>query len=203
MEEVKKGLEEGVAEEKATQEVGAGQLEEKKDLTPEEELKIWKDRALRYAAEIENLKKAFKREKEEYFKFALETVFKELLPSIDNLEMALKAFESSSNIEALKQGVELTLKVLVQTLEKFGLKQFEPAPGDPFHPHFHEALQTEPHPEIPDGSITKVFQKGYLLHNRVIRPALVCVCQGGPKKDLLEGETKKKSEDNNSENGGE
>ncbi len=144
-----------------------------------EELKEWKERALRYAAEVENLKKAFKREKEEYFKFALETVFKELLPSIDNLEMALRSFETSSNVEALKQGVELTLKVLVQTLEKFGLKQFEPAVGEPFHPHFHEALQVESHPEVPNGGITKVFQKGYKLHERVLRPALVCVCQGG------------------------
>lgn len=159
----------------------------------EEELKEWKDRALRYAAEIENLKKAFKREKEEYFKFALETVFKELLPSIDNLEMALRAFQTTSNTQALKEGVELTLKVLLQTLEKFGLKQFEPAVGDPFHPHFHEALHAEPHDEIPNGGIIKVFQKGYKLHERVIRPALVCVCQGTPKsaKEFMSEELSK------------
>lgn len=156
---------------------------------PEEELKEWKDRALRYAAELENLKKAFKREKEEYFKFALESVFKELLPTVDNLEMALTAFENSANIEALKQGVELTLKVFVQTLEKFGLRQFEPAIGDPFHPHFHEALQAEPHEEMPEGSIIKIFKKGYQLHDRVIRPALVCVCQGGPKEKTSTKET--------------
>lgn len=147
----------------------------------ERELREWKERALRYAAELENLKKSFKREKEEYFKFALETVFKELLPTIDNLEMALEAFEKSSDINALKQGVELTLKVLVNTLEKFGLKQFEPAVGDPFHPHFHEALQAEPHEEVPEGGIIRVYQKGYTLHDRVIRPALVCVCQGSSK----------------------
>ncbi|BAU22711.1 co-chaperone GrpE [Caldimicrobium thiodismutans] len=161
-----------------------------------EELKEWKERALRYAAELENLKKSFKREREEYFKFALETVFKELLPSIDNLEMALKSFETSSNVEALKQGVELTLKVLVQTLEKFGLKQFEPAVGEPFHPHFHEALHVEPHPEVPNGGITKVFQKGYKLHERVLRPALVCVCQGSP----VNKEEKSLDENNQIEN---
>ncbi len=161
-----------------------------------EELKEWKERALRYAAELENLKKSFKREREEYFKFALETVFKELLPSIDNLEMALKAFETSSNVEALKQGVELTLKVLVQTLEKFGLKQFEPAVGEAFHPHFHEALHVEPHPEVPNGGITKVFQKGYKLHERVLRPALVCVCQGSP----VNKEEKSLDENNQIEN---
>jgi len=188
MEEVK--VRSGNTEEEAF----AEKTEEKKERGPEEELKEWKERALRYAAELENLKRSFKREKEEYYKFALESVFKELLPSVDNLEMALKAFESSSNVEALRQGVELTLKVLVQTLERFGLKQFEPTIGDPFHPHFHEALQVEAHPEVPEGGITKVFQKGYLLHERVIRPALVCVCQGGPKKAQSESQ----EEENNS-----
>jgi len=155
----------------------------------EEELKLWKDRALRYAAELENLKKAFQREKEEYYKFALENVFKELLPSIDNLELALKSFETTQNISALKEGVALSLKVLIQTLEKFGLKQFEPAIGEAFEPYLHEALQTEPHPEIENGKITRVFQKGYMLHNRVIRPALVCVCMGREQQEAQPTET--------------
>ncbi len=162
-----------------TEATAEGSVSEENPL--EKELREWKERALRYAAELENLKKSFRREKEEYFKFALETVFKELLPTIDNLEMALNAFEKSSDINALKQGVELTLKVLVNTLEKFGLKQFEPAVGDPFHPHFHEALQAEHHESIPDGGIIRVYQKGYTLHDRVIRPALVCVCQRASK----------------------
>ncbi len=171
------------------------EIKEKEDETLQEkgdlenlynELKEWKDKALRYAAEIENLKKSFKREKEEYFKFALETVFKELLPSIDNLEMALQSFETSQDIKALKEGVELTLKVLVHTLEKFGLKQFEPAIGEPFHPYVHEALQVEAHPEVPDGGIVKVFQRGYKLHDRIIRPALVAVSQGNKKEEPKE-----------------
>ncbi|MFN4196737.1 MAG: nucleotide exchange factor GrpE [Caldimicrobium sp.] len=170
--------------------------EEDKISKLEEEVKEWKEKALRYAAEVENLKKAFKREKEEYFKFALEIVFKELLPSIDNLEMALKAFETSQNLHALKDGVELSLKVLIQSLEKFGLKQFEPAIGEPFHPHFHEALQAEHHEEIPNGGIVRVFQKGYKLHERVLRPALVCVCQGKPR-DLNESNIKVEQEKEN------
>lgn len=188
MEELKEVVEEGSVTEKSTQE---------KNL--ETELKEWKDRALRYAAEIENLKKAIKREKEEYYKFALETVFKELLPSIDNLEMALVSCEKSSDIKALKEGVELSLKVLVQTLEKFGLKQFEPAVGEPFHPHFHEALHAEPHHEIPEGGIVRVFQKGYTLHDRVIRPALVCVCQGSPKPKIEESKVEKNSSEENNQ----
>jgi molecular chaperone GrpE len=163
----------------------------------EEEIKYWKELALRYAAELENLKKAFKREKEEYYKFALETVFKELLPNIDNLERALKAFEQSENKEALKKGVELTLRSIIQTLEKFGLKQFIPSIGEPFKPYLHEALSTEEHPEIPDGGITKVYQKGYKLHDRIIRPALVCVCAS--KKEIKE-EPPQEEEENIIEN---
>jgi len=165
------------AEDKKTEEISAKTEveQEAQEQKLDEELKYWKNMALRYAAEVENLKKSFKREKEEYYKFALESVFKELLPAIDNLERALEAFSQSQNIDALKQGVELTLKSIIQALEKFGLTQFEPAIGEPFHPHFHEALSTEEHPEVPNGGITKVYQKGYKLHDRVIRPALVCV----------------------------
>ena len=161
----------------------------------EEEIKHWKEMALRYAAEVDNLKKAFKREKEEYYKFALETVFKEILPSIDNLERALEAFEQSENKKALKEGVELTLRSIIQTLEKFGLKQFIPSVGEPFVPHLHEALSTEEHPEIPNGSITKVYQKGYKLHDRIIRPALVCVCVS--KKEEKEGNLQQNKEEEN------
>jgi len=167
MEEVRQNQEKEEREEQVqTQDQG-------KDVSGD--LKYWKELALRYAAEVENLKRSFKREKEEYYKFALESVFKELLPAIDNLERALEAFSQSQNIDALKQGVELTLKSIIQALEKFGLTQFEPAIGEPFHPHFHEALSTEEHPEVPNGGITRVYQKGYKLHDRVIRPALVCV----------------------------
>uniref|UniRef100_A0A7V5K1J9 Protein GrpE n=1 Tax=Thermodesulfobacterium geofontis TaxID=1295609 RepID=A0A7V5K1J9_9BACT len=173
------------------------QKEEEQLKQKEEEIKYWKELALRYAAELENLKKAFKREKEEYYKFALETVFKELLPNIDNLERALKAFEQSENKEALKKGVELTLRSIIQTLEKFGLKQFIPSIGEPFKPYLHEALSTEEHPEIPDGGITKVYQKGYKLHDRIIRPALVCVCAS--KKEIKE-EPPKEEEENIIEN---
>ncbi|MDF2953465.1 MAG: Molecular chaperone GrpE [Thermodesulfobacterium sp.] len=165
----------------------------------EEEIKHWKEMALRYAAEVDNLKKAFKREKEEYYKFALETVFKEILPSVDNLERALEAFEQSENKEALKEGVELTLRSIIQTLEKFGLKQFIPSVGEPFVPHLHEALSTEEHPEIPNGSITKVYQKGYKLHDRIIRPALVCVCVG-KKEEKEENLQQNKEEENIIEN---
>ena len=143
----------------------------------EEEAKKYRDQMLRYAAEVENLKKSFKREKEEYFKFALETFMKELLPFVDNLERALEAARQTQDVKALIEGIELTLKGLLQTLEKFGLKQFEVAIGETFKPELHEALAVEETHEHPEGAIVRTFQKGYTLHERVIRPALVAVAK--------------------------
>lgn len=142
-----------------------------------EECKLWQERALRYAAEVENLKKSFKREKEEFSKYALEHLFKELLPSIDNLERALEAAEKSQDPKGLIEGVALTLKGLLNAMEKFGLTQFEAALGEPFNPHHHEALHMEETEEHPEGTVVRVYQKGYRLHDRIIRPALVAVAK--------------------------
>ncbi|OAQ21490.1 nucleotide exchange factor GrpE [Thermosulfurimonas dismutans] len=142
-----------------------------------EECKLWQERALRYAAEVENLKKSFKREKEEFSKYALEQLFKELLPSIDNLERALEAAEKSQDPKGLIEGVALTLKGLLNAMEKFGLSQFETALGEPFNPHHHEALHVEETEEHPEGTVVRVYQKGYRLHDRIIRPALVAVAK--------------------------
>ncbi len=163
----------------------------------EAEAKEYREMMLRYAAELENLKKSFKREKEEYFKYALETFMKELLPFVDNLERGLEAARQTNDIKALIEGIELTLKGLLQTLEKFGLKQFEVAIGEAFRPEVHEALAVEETHEHPEGTVVRTFQKGYTLHERVIRPALVAVAkkpQGEEKKTPEEaGEEQKNS----------
>ncbi|NPB09873.1 MAG: nucleotide exchange factor GrpE [Thermodesulfobacteria bacterium] len=155
----------------------------------EEEAKQYRDQMLRYAAEIENLKKVFKREKEEYFKYALETFMRELLPFVDNLERALEAARKSQDVEALIEGIELTLKGLLQTLEKFGLKQFEVAIGEAFRPEVHEALAVEETEEHPEGAVVRTFQKGYTLHERVIRPALVAVAKKPAQKETSGDQT--------------
>ena len=162
----------------------------------EAEAKEYKELMLRYAAEVENLKKSFKREKEEYFKYALETFMKELLPFVDNLERALEAAKESQDVKALIEGIELTLKGLLQTLEKFGLKQFEVAIGEAFRPELHEALAVEETHEHPEGAVVRTFQKGYTLHERVIRPALVAVAKKPAEKKTPEegsGEEEKNS----------
>ncbi|RUM88546.1 MAG: nucleotide exchange factor GrpE [Thermodesulfatator sp.] len=183
---VEKGPEE--KETKAPQEEGA-EKEEKVEVPRgeweqlQEECRLWRERALRFAAEVENLKKAVKREKEEYFKYALEQVFRELLPSIDNLERALEAAEGSQDVKALIDGVALTLKGLIQAMEKFGLQQFEVSLGEDFNPYHHEALHLEETEEHPEGTVVRVYQKGYRLHDRVIRPALVAVAKRPVKKE--------------------
>ncbi len=172
-----------MTQESATPETPEGEPSEKVEVAREEweklqeELKLWQERALRYAAEVENLKKTFKREKEEFYKYALEQVFRELLPSVDNLERALEAAEKSQDIKALLDGVALTLKGLMSAMEKFGLTQFEVALGEAFNPHHHEALHLEETEEHPEGTVVRVYQKGYKLHDRVIRPALVAVAK--------------------------
>ena len=153
----------------------------------EAEAKQYREQMLRYAAELENLKKAFKREKEEYFKYALESVMKELLPFIDNLERALEAAQKSQDVNSIVEGIELTLKGLLQTLEKFGLKQFEVAIGEAFRPELHEALAVEETHEHEEGSVVRTFQKGYTLHERVLRPALVAVAKKPAEKAPSEG----------------
>ncbi len=153
----------------------------------EAEAKENRERMLRYAAEVENLKKSFKREKEEYFKYALETFMKELLPFVDNLERALEAARETQDVKAIIEGIELTLKGLLQTLEKFGLKQFEVAIGEAFRPEVHEALAVEETHEHPEGTVVRTFQKGYTLHDRVLRPALVSVAKKPTEKTTPEG----------------
>ena len=152
----------------------------------EAEAKEYREQMLRYAAEVENLKKSFKREKEEYFKYALETFMKELLPFIDNLERALEAARENKDVNSIIEGIELTLKGLLKTLEKFGLKQFEVAIGEAFRPELHEALAVEETHEHEEGAVVRAFQKGYTLHERVLRPALVAVAKKPPEKSPSE-----------------
>lgn len=152
----------------------------------EAEAKENREKMLRYAAEVENLKKSFKREKEEYFKYALETFMKELLPFVDNLERALEAAKQTNDVKSLIEGIELTLKGLLKTLERFGLKQFEAALGEHFHPEVHEALAVEETHDHPEGTIVRIFQKGYTLHDRVLRPALVSVAKKPVEKKTSE-----------------
>ncbi len=140
----------------------------------EEELEQCQEKVLRLAAELDNFKKRVEREKAEHMKFALEAFAKELLPFLDNLERAVQAARESRDLEGLLEGLELTLSGYFKTLERFGLKAFA-AEGKRFDPSFHEALSVEENAEVDHNTVLKELLKGYTLHDRVLRPALVVV----------------------------
>ena len=135
------------------------------------------DLFLRSQADIENLKKRNAREKEEWIKYSNESLIKELLPVVDNLEKAMSHSQDENSIEALREGVELTLKGLIGTLAKAGLGEIE-AKGESFDPNFHHAVSELEDENVEPGVVIEELQKGYRLRERLIRPALVVVSKG-------------------------
>jgi molecular chaperone GrpE len=140
------------------------------------------DLYLRTQAEIENLKKRAQRDKEDWIKFSNESLIKQLLPVMDNLENAIAHSKDENNLDALIEGVNLTLKGLNDTLEKGGLVSIE-AEGKPFDPNFHEAVSEQENNEVDSGTVILELQKGYLLNERLIRPAMVVVSKKNSKND--------------------
>jgi molecular chaperone GrpE len=135
------------------------------------------DLYLRSEAEIENIKKRNKKDKEEWVKYANESLIKEILPVVDNLEMALSHSQDENSVEALREGVELTLKGLRGTLEKSGLEA-DKAEGESFDPNYHHAVSEQTDKNVETGKILQELQRGYTLNKRLIRPAMVIVSKG-------------------------
>ncbi len=134
-----------------------------------------KDALLRQQAEAQNSRNRAAREMEKARKFALEGFMKELLPVYDTFERSLEAENASA--EDLRQGSELTMKMLAKALEKFGLKSICPQVEEVFNPEFHEAVTMVPVAGQESGAVIEVIQKGYTLNDRLIRPAMVIVAQ--------------------------
>lgn len=139
------------------------------------------DRYLRASAELENVRKRMERETEKARKFALEKFAAELLPVVDSLEMGIKAAnevegDKTEHFNALEEGSEMTLRMLMGTLEKFGVKVID-TEGQRFNPELHEAMTMIPMPGAEPNSIVDVVQTGYTLYDRVIRPARVVVAK--------------------------
>ncbi|WP_373779211.1 nucleotide exchange factor GrpE [Glaesserella sp.] len=130
------------------------------------------DIQLRARAEIENIRRRAEQDVEKAHKFALEKFSKEMLTVVDNLERGLQALEGTE--ESVKSGVELTLKGLVSTLNHFGIEAVGVV-GESFNPDLHQAISMQPADGIESNHISVVLQKGYTLHGRVIRPAMVMV----------------------------
>lgn len=144
-------------------------------LTSEAKVKEQQDSVLRARADIDNMRRRTEQEIDKARKFALNKFAEELLPVIDNMERAIEM--SDKNDEAIKpmlEGVELTLKTMTDTVEKFGLKQIDPM-GEAFNPEFHQAMSIQESAEHEPNTVILVMQKGYELNGRVVRPAMVMV----------------------------
>ena len=140
----------------------------------QEELLAAQDKYLRLAAEFENYKRRSQRDLSEAIKFANESLLKNLLPVIDNLERAIQCGKEAGMNNAVMEGVELTHKSFLETVEKLGLRQISSA-GQPFDPSMHQAVAQVDSSTMAPNMVVDEFQKGYFLHDRIIRPAMVTV----------------------------
>ena len=164
----------------------------------EAELSEAQERVLRTAADAENFKKRLQREKEEQTRYANESFIRELLTVIDNLERALEHSGSESDQEGVVEGLNMTLKSFLDTLTRFGCTQVE-AEGKPFDPNFHEAVSQEESDDHEPNTILRELQKGYLLKERLLRPAVVIVSKRFNQQDSASrGQTTAKAAESNS-----
>jgi molecular chaperone GrpE len=146
-----------------------------------------KDRVLRTLAEMENLRKRTEREVSDMRQYGIASFARDVLAVADNMDRALQALDAELRetanpaIKTLLDGVELTERELLKVLEKHGVKKFEPKKGDKFDPNLHQAMYELPDPTQPAGTVAQVVQPGYMIGERMLRPALVGVAKGGPK----------------------
>ena len=145
-----------------------------------------KDRLLRTLAEMENLRKRTEREVTDARIYGVASFARDLLGVADNMRRALDAVSpelrasAEAGVKALIDGVELTERELLKALEKNGVRQFSPR-GEKFDPNVHQAMFEVPNPSVPAGSVVEVVAPGYMIGERVLRPAMVGVSKGGPK----------------------
>ena len=145
-----------------------------------------KDRLLRTLAEMENLRKRTEREIADSRLYSVASFARDMLNVADNMRRALDAVpaelrtNADPNVKALIEGVDLTERELQKALEKNGIRQFSPQ-GEKFDPNLHQAMFEVPDPTVPAGSVVQVVQPGYMIGERILRPALVGVSKGGPK----------------------
>ena len=150
------------------------------------ELAEARDRTLRTLAEMENLRQRTKREVSDSKIYGITGFARDVLDIADNLQRTLDAVSAEAKaaadpgLKALIEGVELTERSLLNALEKNGVKKFDPS-GEKFDPNFQQAMYEVPDPSVPQGTVVQVVQAGYMIGERVLRPALVGVAKGGAK----------------------
>jgi molecular chaperone GrpE len=150
-----------------------------------------RDKALRTLAEMENLRKRTAREVADARTYGITGFARDVLGIADNLQRALDAVPAETResadpmLKALIEGVELTERSLLNALEKNGVKKFDPS-GEKFDPNFQQAMYEVPDASVPAGTVVQVVQAGYMIGDRVLRPALVGVAKGGAKTNAAE-----------------
>ncbi|MBV1919925.1 MAG: nucleotide exchange factor GrpE [Pseudomonadales bacterium] len=146
-------------------------------LAAQDKVQDQQDSVLRAQAEVQNMRRRAERDVANAHKFALEKFSSDLLPVVDTLERALQSAADSDNADdSTQEGVELTLKMLTDTLKKHGVEQNDPM-GEPFNPELHQAMSMQPNPDMEPNTVMAVLQKGYTLGGRLVRPAMVVVSQ--------------------------
>lgn len=141
----------------------------------QEQLAIQRDMAMRAQAEAQNARRRAQQDVEKAHKFAVEKLLQDLLPVVDNLERALSTIDTGDEAnKAVVEGIELTHKSFVDTLTKYAVEVVDPA-GEPFDPELHQAMTQVPNGDVEPNTVLDVFQKGYRLNGRLVRPAMVVV----------------------------
>ena len=142
----------------------------------EEQLAAAQDQSLRVAADLQNVRRRAEQDVEKAHKFALEKFAGDLLPIIDSLERGLELSNpDDENIRPMREGIELTLKMFQDTLKRYQLEAIDPQAGEPFNAEHHQAMAMQESHDLEPNSVIKVFQKGYQLNGRLMRPAMVVV----------------------------
>lgn len=145
----------------------------------------FKDKWLRAQAEIENIRKRAEREREDTAKYAISKLAQDIVNVGDNFQRAIDAVpaaaaDEDAQLKGVLDGVRVIERELLNALERFGIKRMQPM-NEQFNPHLHQAVMEIPRSDVPSGQVVQVFQPGYTIEDRVLRPAMVAVAKGGPK----------------------
>jgi molecular chaperone GrpE len=173
---------------KSLQEVVAALQAEVNDLRAKQtEIDDLKDKLLRAHAEVDNIRKRAEREKEDAAKYAITKLARDVVTAGDNFQRAIDAVpagaaEQDPNLKSFLEGVTMTERELLNVLDRHGIKRLQPM-NEPFNPHLHQAVTQVPRDDVPSGTIVAVYQAGYTIADRVLRPAMVGVAQGAPKSN--------------------
>lgn len=149
------------------------------------QLEAANDKALRTLADLDNMRKRTEKEKEDTARYAITKFARDIVNVADNFERAISSVPADARVDNpalvnLVDGVSLTEREFLNVLERHGVKRIAPK-GEPFNPHHHQAVMETNDPSVPAGTVLQVFQPGYLIEDRVLRPAMVVVSTGGAK----------------------